>query len=804
MRRKDYRSGQIIRTDFDEFDLVPRTLRDSYTWYIRNAEDTDFSAVEDERIIKWEGDSLTGHIAAGPKITSVPSYPSAPSADKVLDEVGLELLLADIRTNLADVDNRIHEAVQDVAALKAIDTTDAGLYPDKMVINVEDKGIYRLDRNSSATANDDTVVAPTAGTGRWFRMVSALVVKNNFTAGAYPDVGNDSTQGYSVGSLWYYNSKSLLYICDDASSGAAVWRILEVKNNFVATSDPGVDNDIDEGYAVGSRWVNTEKNVVFTCLNNADGAAVWVTAETKHKFNATANPTADNDIDEGYTAGSVWINVTTKAVFTCIDNTDGAAVWAEGSGAGISRVITQATHGFTLGKMLTLNTNTFVLASVDTPPSQVFMVTEVIDPNTFKVTQFGYVEGLSGLSTGLNYLSTSGNLTTSEPKLAFPIFYANTSSSGWLLPLGGSADARLDALENAEIPAAYVSGTDQDLNSPDDDNDSQASYVPIGSSSGTYGTQLKVGTYLWTWQTAPDDSTHVWVGQSAGSSYGSIIFTETAAWNAFAPSSINGLLTFSFDSGEGSFEYYYDYEAWFLAFNGSSDDVVIAKNGDVFKGSIAPENLVVDHHGVAGPQGRVKEKADIGLGDVLNIKHNIAASTDPGAGEDNLDGYSVGSVWINTTKDSVFRCVDSSTAAALWLGRRKETSDPAVGDDVDDGIAVGTFWTNTSSGKVWVCTDNSSGAAVWTDITQTGGGGATAAGDGTITAGNTEATVTFSGEAGNYNRAVVNGVGNNSAQRAFRIKDGSPYDDSGDLKVDVFIDSIFTEDLDFHVILGDE
>jgi hypothetical protein len=48
-----------------------------------------------------------------------------------------------------------------------------------------------------------------------------------------------------------------------------------LKNNLSATSDPDVTNDVTEGYAVLSIWINQSTNEMFKCLNNAEGAAVW-------------------------------------------------------------------------------------------------------------------------------------------------------------------------------------------------------------------------------------------------------------------------------------------------------------------------------------------------------------------------------------------------------------------------------------------------------------------------------------------------------------------------------------------------
>jgi len=56
------------------------------------------------------------------------------------------------------------------------------------------------------------------------------------------------------------------------------------------------------------------------------------------KFDATSAPTVNNDIDEGYKVGSIWVDVTNDKSYVCLDNSDGAAVWTETTqgGAGIS------------------------------------------------------------------------------------------------------------------------------------------------------------------------------------------------------------------------------------------------------------------------------------------------------------------------------------------------------------------------------------------------------------------------------------------------------------------------------------
>ena len=47
---------------------------------------------------------------------------------------------------------------------------------------------------------------------------------NNLSATTPPGTGNDSTQGYSIGSHWFNTTTGVMWFCRDASAGAAVWQ----------------------------------------------------------------------------------------------------------------------------------------------------------------------------------------------------------------------------------------------------------------------------------------------------------------------------------------------------------------------------------------------------------------------------------------------------------------------------------------------------------------------------------------------------------------------------------------------------
>jgi len=51
----------------------------------------------------------------------------------------------------------------------------------------------------------------------------------------------------------------------------------------------------------------------------------------------------------------------------------------------------------------------------------------------------------------------------------------------------------------------------------------------------------------------------------------------------------------------------------------------------------------------------------------LDIRHNLGSAVDPTVDDDDNAGYSVGSVWLNTTANRAYRCMDDATGAAVWI-----------------------------------------------------------------------------------------------------------------------------------------
>lgn len=57
---------------------------------------------------------------------------------------------------------------------------------------------------------------------------------------------------------------------------------------------------------------------------------------------AAGEPGISDDVTQGYTPGSRWYDVTNKRLYMCLDNSDGAAIWQQILGSGLAGTGTTA------------------------------------------------------------------------------------------------------------------------------------------------------------------------------------------------------------------------------------------------------------------------------------------------------------------------------------------------------------------------------------------------------------------------------------------------------------------------------
>jgi cytoskeletal protein CcmA (bactofilin family) len=99
-----------------------------------------------------------------------------------------------------------------------------------------------------------------------------------FDASIAPNNTNDKSQRYTVGSQWFDTVNANAYVCLNADTNVAVWKIItfEIINQFDATTGPFIGNDNTQGYSIGSQWIDTTANRAYLCVDSSKDAAIWI------------------------------------------------------------------------------------------------------------------------------------------------------------------------------------------------------------------------------------------------------------------------------------------------------------------------------------------------------------------------------------------------------------------------------------------------------------------------------------------------------------------------------------------------
>lgn len=190
--------------------------------------------------------------------------------------------------------------------------TSAGTAPSAFLFGGTPDGVTNDHGSISGLADDDHTqyvahadIAEAEGFVRKSGSGTYVAHKSNLGASVAPTAGDDSGDGYSVGSTWIDTTNDKGYVCVDATVAAAVWKevtgagsgilesILDAKGDIIAAS--GVDTAVrvgvgadgqvltaDAAEATGLKWAAAAAAVgaIWTMVKNSDQTLTASTTNT--------------------------------------------------------------------------------------------------------------------------------------------------------------------------------------------------------------------------------------------------------------------------------------------------------------------------------------------------------------------------------------------------------------------------------------------------------------------------------------------------------------------------------------------
>jgi hypothetical protein len=149
------------------------------------------------------------------------------------------------------------------------------------------------------------------------------------SVGVYSYPTNAQVVNPTAGATWNFNSTNhLLYLYVNSTVGWATQNL--PVSNLSAVTNPGSSNDNTQGYGIGSLWINTNTNTVYTCTNATTSAAVWVSTSISSVSSFTGDGTLiTNSGSNGAVTATIGTALPASVVGSSLTSvgTIGTGVW---------------------------------------------------------------------------------------------------------------------------------------------------------------------------------------------------------------------------------------------------------------------------------------------------------------------------------------------------------------------------------------------------------------------------------------------------------------------------------------------
>lgn len=166
---------------------------------------------------------------------------------------------------------------QELPGSETININDEGLLGLKLGVIPEnifknDLGGSPLDADKGGTGQGVPLLLDETLRGSGGNVMQ--VVANNYQGGSNPTVANDSGQGFRIGSEWVNTISKEEWVCIKAVAPAEWKQLNTTKNNFSSFLDPLPTDNEDEGYQLGSLWINLSLQKTWI-LTKQDNPGIW-------------------------------------------------------------------------------------------------------------------------------------------------------------------------------------------------------------------------------------------------------------------------------------------------------------------------------------------------------------------------------------------------------------------------------------------------------------------------------------------------------------------------------------------------
>lgn len=551
-----------------------------------------------------------------------------------------------------------------------------------------------------------------------------------------PTVAHNAAAGYALGSEWCTTQGEVFKLAYENGSGDAIWkRMGSPKNTTGETGVPTDANDSSEGFTIGSLWVTADLQAyIMTAQGTGGGAgAVWIqTTSPLLKIDEAFFPTPSDNASRGYSIGSEWHRPAgTSYKLVRFDGT--AAVWEE-------MTLPKSVYEFpTYPTAFHDNTQDFRVGSRwFTQDNAIFVMTDAATNNavwkrisnprdnlsalrpslTDDLTE-GYERGSRWFTTaGEIWMNTSPGIGASLWKRIFPCSDVVIADHDDALPYLATQLVYRDGYMlrcKVDIGAKAFDEADWDFFKANiliaHDHDPAKPY---------FKDQLIVKDGE-PWRCDADIPPQAW---------------DEDDWT---PLFSNGLILRDYENDE-------QYAAQeIIVFEKNIRRSLAAVGIGIFN-EVEWEHIYAERLTYANTAPTVSDDIDSGIeighrwfdtGEEIQwlcmdnaagaakwkSQHIIAdafnSTVDPQNSDGETAGFEIGSRWWNATDERYWMCIDPTDLAARWIrvDRIKHTNQataaPTQTDDVDAGWEVGSVWAHVALENIYVCMVNTAGAAVW-------------------------------------------------------------------------------------------